>query len=160
MRKAARNPLHQQLLAMRVAELKARIPAGGLREAVIRALIFVGMQRQAIDERGFEMARRIRHAHGEISLAEFKMLVREQFNMLLIDQDAALAALPDMLPAEPEVRRNAFNLITQVLSARGDLSDQDRERLDEIERLFGVADKARTRARPQSAARAERLRAS
>jgi pimeloyl-ACP methyl ester carboxylesterase len=159
-RKAARNPLHQQLLAMRVAELKARIPAGGLREAVIRALIFVGMQRQAIDERGFEMARRIRHAHGEISLAEFKMLVREQFNMLLIDQDAALAALPDMLPAEPEVRRNAFNLITQVLSARGDLSDQDRERLDEIERLFGVADKARTRARPQSAARAERLRAS
>jgi hypothetical protein len=159
-RKAARNPLHQQLLAMRVAELKARIPAGGLREAVIRALIFVGMQRQAIDERGFEMARRIRHAHGEISLAEFKMLVREQFNMLLIDQDAALAALPDMLPAEPEVRRNAFNLITQVLSARGDLSDQDRERLDEIEQLFGVADKARTRARPQSAARAERLRAS
>jgi hypothetical protein len=159
-RKAAKNPLHGQLLALRIAELKARIPAGGLREAVIRALIYVGMQRHAIDERGFEMARQIRQAHGEMSLAEFKLLVREQFNMLLIDQDAALAAIPAMLPAEPEVRRNAFSLVTQVLSARGDLSDQDRERLDEIEHLFGVADKSRARTRPQSTARAERLRAS
>jgi Protein of unknown function (DUF3141) len=157
-RKAATNSLHQQLLAMRIAELKARIPAGGLREAVIRALIYVGMQRHAIDERGFEMARRIREAHGDMSLAEFKMTVREQFNMLLIDEDAALAAIPAMLPAEPEVRRNAFRLITQVMSARGALSEQDREKLDEIEQLFGATDKARARTRPH--VRAERLRAS
>jgi hypothetical protein len=155
-RKAAANPLHRQLLGMRIAELRSRIPAGGLREAVVRALIYVGMQRRAIDERGFEMARRIREAHGEMSLAEFKMLVREQFNMLLIDQDAALAAIPDMLPAAPEVRRNAFILINQILSARGDLSDEDRARLDEVAHLLGVAGEADARRRPQPEGRAER----
>jgi hypothetical protein len=158
--KAPRNPLHGQLLAMRTAELRGRIATGGLREAVIRALIYVGMQRQAIDERGFEMARRIRQSHNEMSLAEFKKLVREQFNMLLIDENAALAAIPEMLPPEAGVRRNAFQLITQILGARGAVSDEDRARLDEVEQLFGVTEKGSGRKQPQSAARAERLRAS
>ena len=34
--------------------------SGGLREALIRALIFAGMDRAAVDERGFEVVRRIR----------------------------------------------------------------------------------------------------
>ena len=34
--KATDNPLHQQLIEQRIGELKARIPEGGMREAVIR----------------------------------------------------------------------------------------------------------------------------
>ena len=60
LRKAAKSPLHRELLQKRIAELKSRIPIGGLREAVIRALLYVGMARAAVDERGFEMVRRIR----------------------------------------------------------------------------------------------------
>ena len=41
--KAVRNPLHQQLLETRIAELKARMAIGGVREAVIRGLLYVGM---------------------------------------------------------------------------------------------------------------------
>ena len=44
----------------RIAELKSHIPVGGLREAVDRALIYVGMGRGAVDERGFEAVRRLR----------------------------------------------------------------------------------------------------
>ncbi|MBV8838163.1 MAG: DUF3141 domain-containing protein, partial [Alphaproteobacteria bacterium] len=119
--KAARNPLHRQLLEKRIAELRARIPEGGTREAVIRALLYVGMPRNAVDERGFEIARRIRASHGEMPLAQFKAMVREQFNILLIDQDAALAAIPAMLPEDAETRNMALALIRQVLSARGEL---------------------------------------
>ncbi len=54
---------------------------------------------------------------ADLSLAEFKALVREQFNMLLIDQEAALAAIPSMLPPDAETRAEAFDLIKQVLSA-------------------------------------------
>src|SRR6476620_5927248 len=36
LRKAAKSPLHQELLQQRITELKRRIPIGGLREAVIR----------------------------------------------------------------------------------------------------------------------------
>ena len=52
-----KNPLHHELLESRIADLKARISAGGLREALIRGLLYAGMSRAAVDERGFEMVR-------------------------------------------------------------------------------------------------------
>ncbi len=142
LRRAAKSRLHDELLQKRIAELKSRIPVGGVREAVIRALLHAGMTRAAIDERGFEMARRIRQAHGEMSLADFKALVREQFNMLLLDPEAALAAVPSMLPPDAETRLKAFDLIKQVLGARGELSAEDKKRTSEVARLFGVDEEA------------------
>ncbi len=59
-RKAPKSPLHRELLQKRIAELKAGIREGGLRAAVIRGLLYAGMTRTAIDERGFEALRRIR----------------------------------------------------------------------------------------------------
>jgi hypothetical protein len=102
------------------------------------------MNRAAIDERGFEIARRIREEHGELSLADFKALLREQFNLLLIDRDAALAAIPAMLPPDGETRLAAFELIRQVLGARGELSADDESRVGEVARLFGVDEKGRS----------------
>jgi hypothetical protein len=138
LRKAAKSPLHRELLQARIAELKSRIPAGGLRAAVVRAMLYVGMSRGGVDERGFEAVRRIRKTHGDMPLSEFKALVREQFSMLLLDREAALAALPSMLPPDAETRRKAFDLIKQVLSAMGEFSAEDRKRLEIIARLFGV----------------------
>ena len=43
LRKAAKSPLHRELMQKRIAELKARVPIGGLRAAIIRRLIYVGM---------------------------------------------------------------------------------------------------------------------
>jgi hypothetical protein len=138
LRKAAKSPLHGELLRARIAELRSRIADGGLRAAVIRGLIYAGMGRAGVDERGFEAVRRIRRAHGDIPLSDFKALVREQFNILLVDRDAALAALPSMLPADPETRRQAFDLIRQALAARGTFSDEDTARMNAVARLFGV----------------------
>jgi hypothetical protein len=140
LRKAAKSPIHHELLQKRIAELKSSIPLGGVREAVVRSLIYAGMTRAAVDERGFETVRRIRQTHGDLPLAAFKTLVREQFNMLLIDEDAALAAIPSLLPADPEIRQKAFDLINEVMSARGEMSAEDKKRMGEVARLFGVAD--------------------
>ena len=98
------------------------------------------MTRAAIDERGFEALRRVREAHTDLSLPAFKALVREQYNMLLLDEAAALAAIPSMLPPDAEKRAQAFDLIRQVLSARGALSAEDQARLAEVGRLFGIGD--------------------
>ena len=143
MRRAAKSPLHQELLRTRIAELKSSIPIGGLREAVIRALLYAGMGRGAVDERGFEMVRRIRRTHGDLPLSAFKALVREQFNMLLIDQEAALAAIPAMLPPDAETRHKAFELIKQVRGASGEWSADEEARMHEVARLFGVDDTGR-----------------
>ena len=134
----------------RIADLKKRMSAGGVREAMIRGLLYAGMSRAAIDERGFEMVRRIRQENDAVPLSEFKTMVREQFYMLLIDQDSALAAIPAMLPADPKVKQQALDLIRQVLAARGELSDEDKARLAQVTRLFGAGtDTAPTPFRPR-----------
>jgi pimeloyl-ACP methyl ester carboxylesterase len=136
LRKAAKSLLHHKVIEQRVADLRSRIASGGLREALIRALIFAGMDRAAIDERGFEVVRRIRENQGEGTLSAFKATVREQFDMLLIDTEAALAAIPSMLPSDTATRQRAFDLICEVLSARGQHSSEDLKRIRRIGGLF------------------------
>jgi Protein of unknown function (DUF3141) len=139
MRRAGKSPLHQELLHKRIAELKAQIPAGGIREATVRALLFIGMERGCVDERGFEMIRRIRSTRKDIQplpLSEFKALVREQYLMLLLDTEASLAAIPAMLPPEPEFRQKAIDLIKQVLTARGEIHEDVAVRFERIGHLF------------------------
>jgi uncharacterized protein DUF3141 len=141
LRRPAKNRLYHEL---RIAELKSHIAVGGLREAVIRALIYVGLGRGAVDERGFESLRRLHSRYGDIPLSEFKALVREQFFILLVDTDTALAALPSMLPADLETRRHAFELIKQVLSARDEFSAEDDGRLQRVARAFGLDEASST----------------
>jgi hypothetical protein len=138
-RRAPRSLLHDDLLRARIAELKSRIDAGGIREALARSLLYVGMPRGGVDERGFEMIRRIRDTHEEsaLPLSEFKKLLREQFYMLLLDEKAAAAAIPTMLAREPTLRSEALNHLKQVLSAAGEVTGEVKTRLDEVIRLFG-----------------------
>ncbi len=138
LRRAAKSILHQELIAAKAADFKSRIPEGGIREAVIRGLLFGGLGRAAVDERGFETMRRIRESMTDISLPAFKTLVREQFYMLLLDTEGALAAIPSMLPDDPETRKTGFGLITEVLSARGEYSAEDKSRIQRVAELFGV----------------------
>lgn len=138
LRKATKNPLHRELLQNRIDELKSHIPTGGVRAAIIRGLIYAGTSRAGIDERGFEIARRIRAEYEGLSISEFKALVREQFNILLVDQEAALAAIPSMLPPDSETREKAYGIINQILSARGDFSAEDKKRMSEVAKLFGL----------------------
>ena len=139
LRRAPKNPLHRELLQKRIAELKSQISAGGLRAAVIRGIVYAGVSRGGVDERGFEMARRLRAEHGDMSLADFKALVREQFNILLVDEEAALAAIPSMLPPDAATREKAYGVIRQLISVRGELSEESKRRMSELARLFGVS---------------------
>ena len=89
-----------------------------------------------MDERAFEMLRHIRAEHGGLTLAEFKQVLREQFFRLLLDRDGALAAIPQMLPADAAARADALGKIRQVLSSIGEVSGERAERLARIEKLF------------------------
>lgn len=138
-RKAAKSLLHGALVERRIAELKADMAKGGLPAALTRALLHVAMARGSADERGFEAVRRIRAAHDRVRqmpLPAFKALVRDQFFMLLIDQEAALAAIPGLLPESPEERRSALAALRRVVQAPGALPAEGARRLDRIAALF------------------------
>jgi len=137
-RRAGKNLLQHELIEKRIGDLRSRMSSGGLREAVIRSLLFAGLDRAAVDERGFEALRRIRQSLSDLPLSAFKATVREQFDMLSIDTEGAVAAIPSMLPADIAARQKAFKLICEVLSARGRQSSEDLNRIRRIGSLYGI----------------------
>jgi pimeloyl-ACP methyl ester carboxylesterase len=144
-RKAAKSLLQYELVEKRIADLRSRISSGGLREAVIRALLFAGLDRASVDERGFEALRRIRGSLSDVSLSVFKATVREQFELLLLNTEGALAAIPSMLPEDAATRQRAFDLIREILRARGDPSSEDLKRMHRIAELFDVDERLSTK---------------
>ena len=111
---------------------------GGPLEAVVRALVYIAMGQSSVDARSFEILRRILKAHPDITLARYKAVVREQWAMLTIDQEAALKALPRLLPADADARRDLFEEIKAIRTAAGELDGEAKRRLDEMEALFDI----------------------
>jgi len=130
------EPERLAFIQQRIAELKARLAEGGLREAAIRGLVYIGLAGPGVDERAFEVLRQMRDQHSGLTLAEFKQILREQFFALLLDRDGALAAIPQMLPADSATRAEALDRIRQVVSAVGKPSGERATRLTQIEKLF------------------------
>jgi pimeloyl-ACP methyl ester carboxylesterase len=131
---------HRALLDKRLAELRSSMEKGGLREAALRALLYVGSARGMVDERSIEALRLVRrdYAGARLTLPEFKTLVREQFFMLLLDREAALAAIPKLLPDQIDQRREVFAAVSEVLSASEEITGERAIRLQQIAALFGL----------------------
>ena len=99
------------------------------------------MARHAVDERGFAAITRLRDAHEanrRMTLAAFKALVRDQYQMLMIDEEAALGAIPALLPDAVEERREAFAIIRGIIEASGAPGDAPAARLQRVSALFGL----------------------
>jgi pimeloyl-ACP methyl ester carboxylesterase len=141
-RRPGKSLMHQELMEKRIAELKSNIAKGGLQECTIRGLIYVGMARGFVDERGIAALRRIRLTEdaSRMTLAQFKAMAREQFFLLLLEPEAALAAIPKLLPADPAERRKGLAAIRNVLSAGGEISGDVAERLKRVTALFEAND--------------------
>lgn len=141
-RAASKSVLHRELVLNRIAELKSRIGMGGLLESTIRGLIYVGLARGRVDERGVNALKAIRRADGmpPLRLAEFKATARDQFFMMLLDAEATLDAIPALLPPDKALRQKAFGAIENVLEASGELTGEAAERLNRVRELFGLGE--------------------
>jgi len=73
-----------------------------------------------------------------MTLPQFKATVRQQFYMLLLEPEAAVEAIPNLLPPDAELRRKGIAVIRDVLGARGELEPEVAERLQQVARLFAV----------------------
>jgi hypothetical protein len=135
-RDVAREAAAQQA----AANLEQQIDQGGLIEAAVRALIYVRLPEGKVDERGFAALKQISAelpAAKRVGLARFKEIVKEQYLILLMDAERAIAALPKLLPGNRRQCDEALALVRRVLAARGALPDEGRRRLERIEAMFG-----------------------
>src|SRR5438093_863997 len=128
----------EALLGTKMAAPRMRVGQGGLREAAVRILLYAGSDEPRVDVRGFRMAEQVRDKYlaGErLPGPQRRELFREQFFLLLLDEAGALAALPRMLRSDGE-RATALEMVRQVLSAKGELSEERRARLARVERIL------------------------
>jgi hypothetical protein len=135
------DEVFEALVAQKVAALRTRLDQGGLREAAMRMLLYVGSDESRVDVRGFRMAERVRDQYvvGErLSGPRRRELVREQFLLLLLDEAEALAALPRMLRTDKD-RTAAVDMVRKVLSAKGELGEERRTRLARVEAILSAS---------------------
>ncbi|HET7882549.1 MAG TPA: DUF3141 domain-containing protein [Acetobacteraceae bacterium] len=123
------------------AELESKFDVGQIEDAVLRALVYIRLADGSVDERGFTVLKHIREsrpASRRLSLARFKEMLRQQFLLVLIDPERAIATLPRLLGSDAADRSLALEALHKVLAARGDLSPEGKRRLAEVERLFAA----------------------
>ena len=121
--------------------LEHRFEAGGADEGALRALIYIRRPDGAADERGFRMLKIIRDtrkANRQLTLSQFKDLLKEQFQLVLFDEERAIKALPKLVhPGEPEFDA-ALDALRALLVAPGPLPTEEKSRVVRVEKLLGV----------------------
>jgi hypothetical protein len=65
-----------------------------------------------------------------------KEIVKEQYLILLLDAERAIAALPKLLPGNRRQCEEALVLVRRALAARGALPEEGGRRLERVEALF------------------------
>jgi hypothetical protein len=116
--------------------LRGRIAQGNTLDAAARVLVYIGKTHHRIEESTFEALRKLLVAHPEVSEAEFKAAVREQWAILAIDERAAIEALPQLLPADATVRRVFSDFVQATVAATGKLNADGQRRLSEVVHLL------------------------
>ena len=110
--------------------LDHRYEAGAADEGALRALIFIRRPDGAADERGFRMLKIIRDtrkANRQLTLPQFREMAREQLQLVLLDEERAITALPKLLhPGGPESDA-ALEALRALLAAPGSLDQGGKE---------------------------------
>jgi pimeloyl-ACP methyl ester carboxylesterase len=132
-REAAANA-HRAALALKTGE-------GGVTEAIIRGLLYIyrSPEMSAADERAFATIRQLKLRTSDdkaMSVTLFKSILRDQYLMLQVDEEAAMRDLPMLLPQEPEARAAALAIVRQVAGATGTLTGDGAARLDRVAAMF------------------------
>ena len=109
-----RNLLREQEQEKKRIELEEKFEKGGVVEAVIRAICYILLREQGVDERSYAVLSALRDTHPvgrPRPMAELKATFHEQYLLVLADEEKALetlvlvAARSGRRPAESAARR-------------------------------------------------------
>ena len=119
--------LAEEQATAELAALRGEFERGGFPEAVARMLIAVIRERGAIDRRSFMIVNELSEHRPDlpaISEADFHSLLAEQALLVQLDPEAALRALPRLLPTKAD-RERAVAVVSRVMSLDPETSDPD-----------------------------------
>jgi hypothetical protein len=117
------------------AAYEAKLTTGGFDQALVRAALYVALADRALDERVAAALGVVRRQLLHLDLARFKEVVRNQFEVLLLERDRAVEALPALIPAG-----RAVELLRQAQSVVADsLTPGEQQRLGRLEEILAGA---------------------
>jgi pimeloyl-ACP methyl ester carboxylesterase len=138
-RRAARDLNREAAAAQLREKLEHRFEAGGLEEAFMRALIYVRQPEGSVDERGYHMLKIIRDsrpAGKRLDNQRFKDVFHEQLQLVSIDPERAMAALPKLAPPGSPDAEKALKALHLMIEARGAPPEEGQRRLARVESLL------------------------
>jgi len=121
----------------RRTESTARLRAGGAKEALIRALLYVASDDRGLDQQSALALNVVRQQTLHLSIAAFKTMVRQQAFVLHQDREAALLALTFMVP-KPAERAVLLRQAEVIVAATGALTADQSCRLVKLSEYLDV----------------------
>lgn len=132
--------MRQELAARRMREAEAQVAQGDELDAFVRILAYVAHDSTAIEERPFNLLRRLARENPPaepVDLATFKAAVKRQSFIVGLDPRRALETLPQLVPDET-ARREMIVLAHKVLTVAEPLEGDRLARYRAVSDVLGV----------------------
>jgi hypothetical protein len=129
-----------EMLAFRRAQrgtYEAMLKIGGFDEALTRAVLYVMAAERTIDQRCALALNDARQRLMHLSLAQFKVLVRDQFFVLQAAPDRAVEALASLVP-EADARKNLLKRVNAIIGAGNSPPAAGRDRLARLSQVLDM----------------------
>jgi hypothetical protein len=128
------------MMAARRAQAKAyaaMLKTGGFNEALTRAVLYVIGAERCFDARCALALNVARQKFMQLSLDEFKVQVRDQFFVLLLERDHAVEALAELVPG-PSARKDLLTQVEAIVGAGDPPNAAERARLVRLSEALAV----------------------
>jgi hypothetical protein len=122
-------------------ELEQGFEVGGAEEGALRALVYIRSPSGPADERGYRLLKSIRtsrRANKQLTINQFRDMLRGQFELVRKDGERAVKALPKLIhPGEPESDA-ALEALRHLIGAPGSVKKEEKARVARVEKLLGA----------------------
>ncbi len=115
----------------------AKLHTGGFDEALTRAVLYVNAAERTLDQRCALALNVARKKLMHLSLAKFKVLVRDQFFVLQIERDRAVEALASLVP-ETDGRKELLKQVQAITGAGEPPIAAVRDRIARLSQVLAV----------------------
>jgi hypothetical protein len=132
--------LRKELAALRLKSAQAHLAKGTLVDAFMRIVAYLADEMHTVQYRPFRKMRELAQQYlgdRQPSIAELKEAARRQGFIVQLDPQAAIAALPELVP-DVATRRALLVAVYRISTISRPLEGERRERFREVAHVLGV----------------------
>ena len=116
---------------------EAMLTTGGFDEALTRAVLYVLAANRMLDQRCMLALNVARQQLMRLSLAEFKVLVRDQFFVLQLEPERAIEVLPSLV-VDTDARKQLLEHVRAIVAAGDPPTTAEDARLARLSQVFAL----------------------